>query len=164
MMRVFAGLLLSIVRVALGALFVFAAWMKLRNPQAFADSVMAFKIFDLDNASHLVTLSTFAIPWLEMLSGLLLLVGLFSRAAAVALSAQLVAFTLGIISVLYRQLDASCGCFGKFEWPCPGQVSLCHVARNAALLALALLIVWRGGGLIGLDARRRKIHITPPPL
>lgn len=151
-MRAVEAVLLLVVRVALGAMFVFAAWMKLKNPQAFADSVLAFKIFG--QADHLVVLTTFVVPWLEMICGVLLLLGLWSRAAALSLFVQLLIFTGGIISVLYRKLDVSCGCFGEYEWPCKGPVSICHVGRNTVLLLAMGLLVWRGGGVIGLDGLR----------
>lgn len=151
-MHALEAIALLIVRVALGALFVFAAWMKLRNPQAFADAVLAFKIFG--SADHLVVLTTFVVPWLEMICGLLLVAGLWSRAAALALLAQLLVFTAGIVSVLVRKMDVTCGCFGEYEWPCVGAVSGCHVLRNSVLLLAAGLLAWRGGGVIGLDGLR----------
>lgn len=151
-MRAIEALALLIVRVALGALFVFAAWMKLRNPQAFADSVIAFKIFG--SADHLVVLTTFVVPWLEMICGVLLLLGLWSRAAAIALFAQLLVFTAGVVSVLVRKMDVTCGCFGEYEWPCTGAISGCHVIRNSVLLLASAILVWRGGGVIGLDGLR----------
>lgn len=153
-MRALEAAVLMIVRVALGAMFIFAAWMKLKNPQAFADSVLAFKVFG--QADHLVILTTFVVPWLEAICGLLLVLGLWSRAAALALFMQLLVFTGGIISVLYRDIDVTCGCFGEYEWPCTGAVSMCHVGRNGALLIAMGLLVWRGGGVLGLDGLRWK--------
>lgn len=160
-MRALETAVLLIVRVALGALFMFAAWMKLKNPQAFADSVLAFKIFG--QADHLVVLTTFVVPWLEMICGVLLVLGLWSRAGALALCAQLLIFTGGIISVLVRKLDVTCGCFGEYEWPCTGPVAMCHVGRNAVLLLGMSLLAWRGGGVAGLDGLRwRRARVTTP--
>lgn len=163
-MRAIETGLLLLVRVVLGVLFIFAAWMKLKNPQAFADSVLAFKIFG--RADHLVVLTTFVVPWLEVICGALLVLGLWSRAAGIALGAQLLIFTGGIISVLVRKLDVTCGCFGEYEWPCTGAVSMCHVGRNAVLLLAAGLLAWRGGGVAGLDGllwRRPSRGAIPEP-
>lgn len=159
-MRALESAVLLIVRVALGAMFVFAAWMKLKNPQAFADAVLAFKVFE--GADHLAVLTTFVVPWMEMICGVLLIVGLWSRAAAIALCVQLLVFTGGIISVLVRKMDVTCGCFGEYEWPCSGPVSMCHVGRNTVLLIGMGLLAWRGGGVVGLDGLRWRRRTTRP--
>jgi putative oxidoreductase len=155
-MKILDILLVTPVRIALGALFVFAAFLKLKDPQAFAEAVKAFKIFDLDTAAHLVVMAAFTVPWLEMLCGILLIFGLWTRAAALALTGLILAFTVGIISVLVRDLDVSCGCFGDYEWPCKGNIGTCHVLRNSVLLASSLLVLWRGGGPLALDRLRLK--------
>jgi len=155
-MKPIEAVVVTPIRIGLGALFMLAAYLKLSDPQAFAESVKAFKIFDLATASHLVTLATFTVPWVEMICGVLLVLGLWSRAASVALAGLLLAFTIGIISVLQREVDVRCGCFGKYEWPCTGNISMCHVARNSIMLLCSLLITLRGGGPVALDWFRRK--------
>ncbi len=154
-MKMLDVLLLTPLRLGLGGLFCFSAFMKLRNVQEFGNSVKAFQIFDLDKVEHLAMLTAYTIPWLELFSGVLLVLGLWSRPAAVAAAGQLVVFTIGIASVLQRDLEVRCGCFGKYEWPCTGPISICHIWRNAALLLIALILVARGGGFIGLDGFRK---------
>jgi uncharacterized membrane protein YphA (DoxX/SURF4 family) len=144
------GWLVLTCRVALGGLFVFAAWMKLSGPQAFADSVLAFKIIP-ESADHLSTLTTFVVPWTEMVAGVALILGLWARSAALVLSAMLVVFIAGIGSVLYRHMDVSCGCFGKFEWPCTGPLGWCQIGRDLAMLAMGLLVVLKGPGPLAID-------------
>jgi uncharacterized membrane protein YphA (DoxX/SURF4 family) len=142
-------------RLILGGLFVFAAWMKLSNPQAFADSVLAFKIIP-EKAEHLSTLTTFVVPWIEMIAGVMLIVGLWARAAALVLSLMLVVFIVGIASVLYRHMDVSCGCFGKFEWPCRGNLGYCQIGRDVAMLAMGLIVVARGPGPLAIDRESNR--------
>lgn len=154
-MRALEAVLLTPVRLGLGGLFCFSGYVKLSNVQTFADSVKAFRIFDLDKVEHLAVLTTYTVPWLEMLSGVLLVLGLWSRPAALAIAGQLIAFTIGILSVLGRGLEIKCGCFGDYEWPCAGPIATCHVFRNVFLLMCASVLVWRGGGPLGLDGLRR---------
>lgn len=138
-------------RVALGALFVFAAYVKLRDPQLFAFSVAAFKILP----DSLAALATFAIPWTEAVAGVALVLGVWARATSVLLMALLGAFIAGIVSVLARGMNVHCGCFGKFEIPCTGPVGLCHVARNVVLFGLAGTVAWAGPGIAALLPDRR---------
>lgn len=144
-----AGLMLTIVRLAVGGLFVFAAYNKLADPQGFVDSIKAFKILP----AHLTILAAYVVPWIEMLAGAALIVGLWSRSAALVIALMLVAFIAGISSVIYRGLDVKCGCFGKFEIPCTGPVGMCHIARNSVLLLLTLAALTWGPGRFAIDAR-----------
>jgi uncharacterized membrane protein YphA (DoxX/SURF4 family) len=144
------GVPVAIVRLVLGGLFIFAASMKLQDIQGFAFSVAAFDIFP-KSADHLTRLVAFAVPWAELLAGLLLILGLWTRAASAILSVLLLAFIAGIVSVMMRHLQVSCGCFGRFEVPCTGPVGPCHIARNSVLLAVSLFVFWMGPGTFAVD-------------
>jgi len=146
------GWLVLPARLALGALFIFAAYVKLSNPQHFALSVAAFKLLP----DHLAVLVTFVVPWTELVAGVALVVGLWARSAAFLLALVLAVFMAGIGSVLYRQMDVECGCFGKFEIPCTGKVGVCHLARNGVLILLALVVMIWGPGPLAVDRESTK--------
>ena len=57
--------------------------------------------------NHAITL-----PWIEIVAGVLLVIGLWARAAAFMCVGMNVVFIIAIISALRRGLDISCGCFG----------------------------------------------------
>lgn len=139
-------------RVVLGALFVAAGVLKLRDPQAFSESVKAFKLVE---ASHLRVMLAFAIPWAEVIAGALLVLGAWTRGAALVLAVMLAGFVGGIVSVIARDMNVTCGCFGKYEWPCVGAIGVCHVVRNAVLLAMALGVAALGGGACSLEGLGR---------
>ncbi len=154
--------LLLPLRLFLGALFLFAAWIKLfskpltdsiiESPvQAFAESIKAFKIIPVDGGEHVIKVLAFGIPWGEAICGVLLILGLWTRAAATLLALQLLVFTAAILSVIFRGMEVECGCFGEYDWPCSGGMGWCHVARDVVLLAMALVVAWRGSGVLGLD-------------
>jgi uncharacterized membrane protein YphA (DoxX/SURF4 family) len=138
--------LLLVARVALAGVFLLAGFVKLSDPQSFAFSVKAFKILP----DHLAILATFVFPWLEAICGVLLLLGIWTRPAAIVASLQLAAFIAGIISVLARGLNVSCGCFGKFDLLCSGPLSICNVGQNSLFLLLAIVLVAFGSGRIAV--------------
>jgi len=146
--------ILLVLRLALGGVFLWAAYVKLwppaSGPQAFADSIKGFKLLPPEG-DHLVTLATFAVPWVEGLAGAVLVLGLWSRAAALVLLLNLLAFIAAIVWVLERGISTKCGCFGKFSPFCPEQITTCNIVQNAVLGGVALVIVLRGGGLLSLD-------------
>lgn len=139
-------------RLALGGLFCLAAVSKLQDPQSFADAVKAFKVLDQTTHAHLITTATFVIPWVELIAGIMLILGLWTRAAALTLGLALAAFIAGLVSVIARGLDAKCSCFGNLNLFCPEAVGWCQVVRNSLMLLPAAYLTWRGGGRVGLDA------------
>lgn len=143
-----------LLRLVLGGLFIFAASMKLYDLQAFNDSVRAFELVP-DNADHAIVLLTFIVPWIELLCGTLLLLGLWTRSAALVLSFLLICFIGGVFSVLARGMHVTCGCFGKFEVPCTGPIGTCHIVRNTVLLAVSVVVLWKGPGSLALDREPR---------
>jgi uncharacterized membrane protein YphA (DoxX/SURF4 family) len=144
------GLMVAIVRILLGGLFIFAGAMKLSDLQGFAFSVKAFEIFPA-HAEHAVRLVTFAVPWTELIIGVMLVLGYWTRGAALLLAGILLGFVAGIVSVLARDMNVTCGCFGRFERPCTGPIGVCHVIRNGVLLLSTLFVVWKGPGSMAID-------------
>lgn len=135
------------VRLALGGLFVYAAWNKLRppvveggtsGPQSFADSVRAFKLGLPDWATRAATSVT---PWVELIAGALLILGIWVRGASVVIGALLVVFIALIVSVLDRGLSVECGCFGKMSPFCPDKVGMCNIIQNSLMLAGAVFLL-----------------------
>lgn len=141
------GWLVLPLRLILAALFAFAAYVKIVDPRLFAQSVEAFKILP----EHLVVTMTFVIPWTEMFVAACLVLGLWTRAAALVLTGLLAVFVVGIVSVLYRGMDVKCGCFGKYEIPCSGALGICHIIRNGVLMLMSLLVVIFGPGPLAID-------------
>src|SRR3954464_5235665 len=78
-----------ILRVVLGAIFVYAAWVKLRLPwQLFAMSIDSYQILP----ESLVELLARTLPWLELLRGLALVAGGWLRVSSAVTSLLLVTF------------------------------------------------------------------------
>jgi uncharacterized membrane protein YphA (DoxX/SURF4 family) len=140
-----------LLRLALAGVFIFAASVKLQQPQVFLSSVLAFKVIP-DHADHLVKLTTFAVPWVEIVAAACLVLGFWTRAGAAVLALTLLGFIGLIISVLERGMSVKCGCFGRFQLFCAGDtLAWCNVWQNSALLAVALLILILGPGRFALD-------------
>lgn len=152
---------LLILRLLLAGVLLYAAWLKLKDPasaQKFANAIAAYKILP----NHLVIVSTFAFPWLEAIAAVLLVLGLWTRAAAAVAGLLFVAFIGAIGSAMLRESInlTTCGCFGERSLLCTGPPSWCHIAQNAGLTAMCLLLLWRGSGVVGID---RLIDRPKPP-
>jgi uncharacterized membrane protein YphA (DoxX/SURF4 family) len=94
-------------RLALGGIFIYASLDKIAHPRAFAGIIANYAILP----DWLVTLPALVLPWLELLAGLLLVAGVWTRSAAATLSLLLLAFIAALAFNALRGIDMSCGCF-----------------------------------------------------
>ena len=139
-------------RVGLGGVFIFAAYNKIGGVQSFANAIKGFEIVDADKYGHLIVSAAYLMPWVEMIAGVLLVLGLWTRASALAIWIMLVAFIAALIHVITDEsISADCSCFGDMNLVCEATVGWCQVIRNAVLLVPASYLVWRQGGILALD-------------
>lgn len=95
-------------RLVLAGILGFAGLAKVFEPDGARTAVMAYRIFPPEWTSLL----GWALPAFEILLAILLLLGLFTRWAALASGLLMVAFIAGIASVWVRGYSIDCGCFG----------------------------------------------------
>ena len=95
------------IRLVLGAVFMYASLDKIAHPQAFADIVNNYKVLPI----QLVNPIAIFLPWLEFITGLLLIIGKWIKGALLIYSTFLVIFIIALTQALLRGLDISCGCF-----------------------------------------------------
>lgn len=126
-----------IARVTLGAVFSYAGALKLRDPQAFADSIHSFAVLP----SAWISPVALGLPVLEVVLGLFLLLGLRRRACAWLVAALSMVFVIALTQALIRGLPVDCGCFGSGT-PSTAK-TLWAIVRDMGLVALALFVANR---------------------
>jgi putative oxidoreductase len=99
----------ALVRVVLGALFVLAGVLKAYDPGSFAIEVQRYNLIPWAPGA----LVAVYLPWLEILSGGLLVLRRYERGALLLITCLLIVFTLALASAMVRGLGIDCGCFGK---------------------------------------------------
>ena len=92
----------------------------------------------------------YALPFVEILVGLYLAVGLLTRAAAAVGCVLMVMFLVAQGQAWARGLSLDCGCFGTLAHE---RVGLVSVLRDVALGIPTLLMLWRPARALSLDAR-----------
>lgn len=134
-------------RVFLGGAFLYAAWLKLREPwMLFAMAVDAYQLLP----QWAVILVARTLPWAELLLGLLLIAGKWMRFTSAAVSALLAGFLAMMAFTYLKGMQIDCGCFGSGD-----PISPRTLARDGGLLAAALLLT--------IMSFRRQAAASPPP-
>jgi len=131
--RVFRAVVL-VLRVALGAVFAYAAWIKLRQPwELFAMSINDYGVLPF----WAVRAVARTLPWVEALIGLALMAGRWLRVSTAAASLLLLVFFSLMVRAYAFHMEISCGCFG------PGElISWRTLLRDGTLLAASLAVTW----------------------
>ena len=121
-----------VLRLVLGAIFIYAAWTKLRQSWLiFAMSIDSYQL--LPEWAVLMVART--LPWFELLVGVLLLAGYKLRYVAAAASGLLVFFFALMLRSYLQGQGIDCGCFGIGE-----AISPKTLLRDGSMLAAALLL------------------------
>ena len=95
------------VQIALGVIFVVAALPKIVDPPSFAHMIYNYRLVP----GPLVNFLALFMPWLELLCGLALILGIWKVAARNLIAAMLVMFIVAIAINLARGNAIDCGCF-----------------------------------------------------
>lgn len=133
-----------LIRLWLGGAFVILSLSKIRYPLIFASALEAYRLLP----PSLIPLGALIVPWLELIGGSCLLLGLLGRGASLLLGALSAAFTAMIGITLLRGLDISCGCFIGENL---ARVSWKHLVFDLLLVASSVVIYRWGPGPLTLD-------------
>ncbi len=95
------------VQIALGAIFFAAALPKIADPPSFAHMIYNYRFLP----GGLINISALVMPWVELLAGLALILGVWVRPARWIITLLLIAFMIAIAVNLGRGNAIDCGCF-----------------------------------------------------
>jgi uncharacterized membrane protein YphA (DoxX/SURF4 family) len=94
-------------RLLLGAVFIYASFDKILHPEAFARAIYNYQILP----GSLVNLAALALPWVELVIGLLLVANRWMPGATLTGTLLFVVFIAALAYNQVRGLDVHCGCF-----------------------------------------------------
>jgi uncharacterized membrane protein YphA (DoxX/SURF4 family) len=97
-----------VARLALGAVLIVAGGLKVGDPNEAIAAVTAYQLLP----SGVATIVGYGLPFFEIILGIMLVVGLATRAAAMTAGILMVVFIAAVSSAWVRGLSIDCGCFG----------------------------------------------------
>ncbi|MDI6697397.1 MAG: MauE/DoxX family redox-associated membrane protein [Candidatus Saccharicenans sp.] len=104
-------LFLLLLRLVVGGVFIWAAVTKIADPLSFAQDVRNYRLV----GQSLSFVTAIILPWVELVAGIFLVIGIFPRSSALVISGLLVFFIILVAVTMLRGIDVECGCFGTFS-------------------------------------------------
>lgn len=140
------SIVIALARILLGLLLIVTGALKVGHASDLATAIAGFRLLP----GIVVAPMALVLPFLELMLGLYLVLGLFTRTTALLAAAQFLVYAAAIASAIVRDIPANCGCFGPndvatADWP--------HVAFDLTLAAVAAFIAYGAPGALALDRR-----------
>ena len=138
------------IRLLIGGLFLYAGLPKILDTMGFASSIYNYKLFP----APIIGLTAVFVPWMEVLAGLALVLGVKVRGASLLISLLLMIFIILAAISAIRGLDIDCGCFSGVE----RKANWMAIFEDIALLGCAFIIFYFDRGIISPIALIKKVN------
>ncbi len=131
-------------RIVLGCVLIYSSFDKIADPFQFASDIRNYSMptFGLENLMAMI------LPWLELLTGFALILGIMVDGAAWITALMMGLFIVAIGQAVVRGIDIECGC-GMKEGE---MVGLPKLIEDAFYLLLAVFIIKR---------KQRRLELLP---
>ncbi|MEE8478687.1 MAG: MauE/DoxX family redox-associated membrane protein [Candidatus Neomarinimicrobiota bacterium] len=129
------NIIVLMVRILVGGILIYASASKIIDPGGFARAIDNYHIipFGLENIMAII------LPWLELIVGICLIIGVFIDGAAFLVIIMMVVFISAITFAIFNGYNIECGCGLK-----PGElVGIRKIIEDLIYLILALIILKR---------------------
>jgi uncharacterized membrane protein YphA (DoxX/SURF4 family) len=127
-------LFILLLRVLLGSIFIISGLDKIADMNAFIHSIANYQLVGTEIATLVATI----LPWLEILCGLGLILGIYPRASAFIITFMLIIFTVLVGSAMIRGLDISCGCFSQDS--SVAKIGWTKIVENLAMILIGIYL------------------------
>ncbi len=136
-------------RIIVALVFIVFGMSKIAEPAQFAKDINNYGMLPY----QLTNLAAIILPWIELISGLLLLLGVRLKTNALLIAAMLIIFNIAVATAWARGLDIHCGCYSDVAEQTVGWQKL---VENFGLLILLLIIYFFKNNALTLEALALK--------
>jgi protein-disulfide isomerase len=150
--------LATVVRIGLGAIWIWASMSKLSSPRTFVQAVRAYDA----SPEWLSRAIGYGLPVLEFGIGVLLILGVAVRLSAIMSAVLFAVFLIGLVQAAARGLQLSCGCFGGGGNTLQTQYTL-DILRDIGLLIVAVFLALWSFTYFSVESYLARHDYVEPP-
>lgn len=121
-------------RIYLGYFFIYASLSKIPYPAQFAEAIANYRLIPY----MFLNLVALILPWIELVAGLFLIIGLKSRSSTIVIGLLLIMFDVMILVNMHWGAPITCGCYDTVGEP----IGWKKVSENALMLLFAIQIYY----------------------
>jgi len=153
-------------RLIVGGLFIYLAIHKVGDPVKFLKDIREYHLLP-ESPPYFLNLTAVAMPWVEIICGVLLIIGFWIRGAASVVLVLMVWFTgaifLRAVGVYHAGDIAFCGI--EFDCGCgSGVINICRkLVTNASLITLTVIALASGSRLLAVESLLTRQPRGPLP-
>jgi len=123
-------------RWILGVVFISASFDKIIHPSAFSEAIYNYQILP----DVFINPTAIVLPWLELILGIMLIIGVWMPGAVVISNLLLTTFMGALLFNMARGLDIYCGCFSISATQ--SSINIWIVLRDASFLILSVYLLF----------------------
>lgn len=127
--------LLIALRIIVGGVFIYASLNKLMDQEEFAKAIYNYKFLP----SVFINIFAIVLPYVELITGLMLIAGIYLRGSSFLIAMMLVIFIIALAQAYARGLDINCACF-SLENPDQKSDIFTRIIEDILLLAATIVI------------------------
>ena len=126
---------LIVLRVILGAIFIYASVNKLFHGEEFAKAIKNYEMMPLFTINILAII----LPYVEFITGILLITGIYKKGSSAIAILSLVVFLIALTSAYARGLDINCGCFSLENTSSKSDI-LTRIFEDILMIVVAVVV------------------------
>jgi uncharacterized membrane protein YphA (DoxX/SURF4 family) len=132
-----------VLRLILGAIFIYASLDKVLHPAEFAKVIANYQVLPQFAVNPLALM----LPWIEFVGGVCLIIGWQKLGAVGIIGGLLIVFMAALGAAWYRGIDINCGCFSTRQQETSDLVMDLFRDGVLVLMAIGLWIRFRVSGV-----------------
>ncbi|MBN1945547.1 MAG: DoxX family membrane protein [Bradymonadales bacterium] len=137
------------IRILVGVVFIYASWYKLAEPRDFAISIAMYEMLPIG----LINLMAITLPAIELVAGITLIAGLWTKESAFVVNGMLVMFIIAICYVVFVRGEPNfgCGCFSPAAEAAEEEMATGTLIRDIWYLVGCGYVQLFDDGALGID-------------